>query len=150
MRGTPESKDRSSDGKRFDVIGIIVFVIMMVSVNVVITQGSKIGWLSPTILTLMIIFVLTLFIFYFYEQRQRHPFIDFSLFSNKVYIGTTIANLLVNTVIGSLALFNIFAQAGLGLTGAQAGLITIPYMLGSLLMIRIGERFMQKKAHKSH
>lgn len=145
LRGTPESKDRSSDGKRFDVIGIIVFVIMMVSVNVVITQGSKIGWLSPIILTLMIIFVLTLFIFYFYEQRQRHPFIDFSLFSNKVYIGTTIANLLVNTVIGSLALFNIFAQAGLGLTGAQAGLITIPYMLGSLLMIRIGERFMQKK-----
>ncbi|MEJ7445651.1 MFS transporter, partial [Staphylococcus hominis] len=77
LRGTPESKDRSSDGKRFDVIGIIVFVIMMVSVNVVITQGSKIGWLSPIILTLMIIFVLTLFIFYFYEQRQRHPFIDF-------------------------------------------------------------------------
>ena len=43
LRGTPESKDRSSDGKRFDVIGIIVFVIMMVSVNVVITQGSKLA-----------------------------------------------------------------------------------------------------------
>ena len=47
-------------------------------------------------------------------------------------------------MIGSLALFNILRKR-LRFNRAQAGLITIPYMLGSLLMIRIGERFMQKK-----
>ena len=51
---------------------------------------------------------------------------------------------MVNMDIGSLALFNIYVQDDKHLTGAQAGLITIPYMLCSLLMIRVGERFMQK------
>ncbi|MBI5974865.1 MFS transporter [Staphylococcus canis] len=143
LKGTPESKDHSAEGKRFDIPGIIIFVIMMISVNVVITQGSKMGWGHPIILTLIGIFIVTLIVFYLFEQRRDNPFIDFSLFSNKIYIGTVVANLLVNTVIGALALFNIFAQAGMGLTGAQAGLITIPYMIGSLLMIRVGERFMR-------
>ena len=52
---------------------------------------------------------------------------------------------MVNMDIGSLALFNIYVQDDKHLTGAQAGLITIPYMLCSLLMIRVGERFMQNR-----
>ena len=51
---------------------------------------------------------------------------------------------MVNMDIGSLALFNIYVQDDKHLSAAQAGLITIPYMLCSLLMIRVGERFMQK------
>lgn len=83
-------------------------------------------------------------------KRQGEPFIDLSLFSNNVYIGTTLANLMVNMDIGSLALFNIYVQDDKHLSAAQAGLITIPYMLCSLLMIRIGERFMQKEDRNCH
>ena len=59
-------------------------------------------------------------------------------------------NLMVNMDIGSLALFNIYVQDDKHLTAAQAGLITIPYMLCSLLMIRVGERFMQKGDRNCH
>lgn len=145
LKGTPESKDHSMESKHFDIPGIIIFVLMMISINIVITQGSKLGWTSPIILILTAVFIITLVSFYIFEQRITKPFIDFSLFANKIYIGTVVANLLVNTVIGSLALFNIFAQDGMNLTGAQAGLITIPYMIGSLIMIRVGERFMQQR-----
>lgn len=141
LRGTPESKDTTAAHKKFDVVGIAIFVLMMISINVVITQGGKLGWTNPIILGLDALFIITLITFYLFERKKHDPFIDFTLFSNRVYIGTTIANLLMNTVIGSLALFNIYAQSGLGLTGFQAGLITIPYMIGSLLMIRIGERY---------
>ena len=89
--------------------------------------------------------LVTLIAFYIFEKRQNKPFIDFSLFSNNIYIGTTLANLMVNMDIGSLALFNIYVQDDKHLTGAQAGLITIPYTLCSLLMIRVGERFMQNR-----
>ena len=51
--------------------------------------------------------------------------------------------------IGSLALFNIYVQDDKHLSAAQAGLITIPYMLCSLLMIRV-ERFMQKEDRNCH
>ncbi len=129
----------------FDIVGIIIFVVMMLSINIVITQGDRIGWLNPLILILIAIFIVTLIAFYIFEKRQDEPFIDLSLFSNNVYIGTTLANLMVNMDIGSLALFNIYVQDDKHLTAAQAGLITIPYMLCSLLMIRVGERFMQKR-----
>ena len=110
---------------------------MMLSINVVITQGDRIGWLNPLILILIAIFIVTLIAFYIFEKRQDEPFIDLSLFSNNVYIGTTLANLMVNMDIGSLALFNIYVQDDKHLSAAQAGLITIPYMLCSLLMIRV-------------
>ena len=145
LKGIPESKDESAHNKKFDIIGIIIFVIMMLSINIVITQGDRIGWLNPLILILIAIFIVTLIAFYIFEKRQDEPFIDLSLFSNNVYIGTTLANLMVNMDIGSLALFNIYVQDDKHLTAAQAGLITIPYMLCSLLMIRVGERFMQKR-----
>ncbi|MCT1926851.1 MFS transporter [Staphylococcus pasteuri] len=144
LRGTPESKDETAHNKKFDIMGIFIFVIMMLSINIVITQGTKLGWLNPVIIGLIVVFIITLFAFYIYERKQREPFIDFTLFSNKIYIGTTIANLMVNTEIGVLALFNIYMQDAMGLSGAQAGLITIPYMVCSLIMVRVGERFMQK------
>ena len=117
---------------------------MMLSINVVITQGDRIGWLNPLILILIAIFIVTLIAFYIFEKRQDEPFIDLSLFSNNVYIGTTLANLMVNMDIGSLALFNIYVQDDKHLSAAQAGLITIPYML-CLLMIRVGERLCKKR-----
>ena len=150
LRGTPESKDESAHNKKFDIMGIFIFVIMMLSINIVITQGTKLGWLNPVIIGLIVVFIITLFAFYIYERKQREPFIDFTLFSNKIYIGTTIANLMVNTEIGVLALFNIYIQDAMGLSGAQAGLITIPYMVCSLIMVRVGERFMQKMDLKYH
>ena len=67
---------------------------MMLSINVVITQGDRIGWLNPLILILIAIFIVTLIAFYIFEKRQDEPFIDLSLFSNNVYIGTTLANLM--------------------------------------------------------
>ena len=106
LKGIPESKDESAHNKKFDIIGIIIFVIMMLSINIVITQGDRIGWLNPIIVILIAIFIVTLIAFYIFEKRQNEPFIDFSLFSNNIYIGTTLANLMVNMDIGSLALFN--------------------------------------------
>lgn len=145
FRGVPESKEPGAKNMKFDVVGITIFLIMMLSINVVTTQGTRLGWLNPITLTLDAIFVISVFVFYFYERQKHQPFIDFSVFSNKTYIGTVSANFLLNTVIGSLALFNIYAQAGLGFSGLKAGFVTITYLIGSLSMICIGERYLQRK-----
>lgn len=52
LKGIPESKDESAHNKKFDIIGIIIFVIMMLSINIVITQGDRIGWLNPIIVNI--------------------------------------------------------------------------------------------------
>ncbi len=145
FRGVPESKEPGAKNIKFDIVGITIFLIMMLSINVVTTQGTRMGWLNPITLTLDAIFVISVIVFYFFEKQKHQPFIDFSVFSNKTYIGTVSANFLLNTVIGSLALFNIYAQAGLGFSGLKAGFVTITYLIGSLSMIRIGERYLQRK-----
>lgn len=145
FRNVPESKEPGAKNIKFDVVGIAIFLVMMLSINVVTTQGTRMGWTNPITLTLDAIFVISIFVFYFYEKRKYQPFIDFSVFSNKTYIGTVSANFLLNTVIGTLALFNIYAQAGLGFSGLKAGFVTITYLIGSLAMIRVGERYLQRK-----
>ena len=86
--------------------------------------------------------------FYFVENRIKQPFIDFSIFSNKAYIGTVIANFLMNTTVGSIALFNIYTQSELDLTPFEAGLITLPYVVLILFTIRVGEKSIEKYGPK--
>lgn len=50
IRGTPESKSTATSGKSFDWAGLISFIIALLSLNIVIGQGSALGWLSPAIL----------------------------------------------------------------------------------------------------
>lgn len=143
IKDVPEAKATQSHTSKFDFWGLILFVISTLSINIVITQGGDIGWYNPTIIILVLVFVITLTLFYFYEKRKREPLIDFSLFSSRYFIGTVTSNFLLNTSIGALALYNIFTQQHFHLTGFVSGLITLPYMFGVLITIRIGERMME-------
>lgn len=49
IRGTPESKaDTTGRVYRFDAVGVLVFMVSMISLMVVLIFGSKIGWTSWT------------------------------------------------------------------------------------------------------
>ena len=52
LRGAPESKVTSAEKRRFDWSGFTSFIISMVAVNIVIGQGSALGWLNPVVITL--------------------------------------------------------------------------------------------------
>lgn len=116
----------------------------MVALNIVIGQGSRIGWSSPVILGLIILAVLALIIFFIIEKRSKNSFIDFNLFSNKTYTGATISNFLLNGAAGTLIVALTLVQLGAGLTSFQAGLLTIGYLVAILLTIRVGEKLLQK------
>ena len=52
IKGTPESRMPDAEHRPFDWAGFIAFIIAMVAVNVVIGQGSALGWLSPIVIGL--------------------------------------------------------------------------------------------------
>jgi DHA2 family multidrug resistance protein-like MFS transporter len=52
VRGTPESKAVIAKDYRFDAIGVLTFMITMVALQVLATQGSEIGWTNPITLGL--------------------------------------------------------------------------------------------------
>lgn len=144
LRELPESRINKAEASPFDYIGLIIFIIMIGSISFVITQGYKIGWLNAVTVMLFVIFLICIYIFFKVERVKKVPFIDLDLFKNRPYIGAVLANFLLNTGVGVIALLNMYVQSGLKLTAFQAGLLTLPYLISLLLVIRLGEKSIKR------
>lgn len=147
IKGTPESRVEPSAtevNSKFDMSGLIAFIITMVSLNLVITQGKSFGWTSITTLALIVIFLIGAFAFFKIELNKVGGFIDFSLFKNRAYSGATVSNFLLNAVAGTLVVANTYIQVGRGYTSFQSGMMSLGYLISVLLMIRVGEKILQK------
>lgn len=128
-----------STGK-LDFIGLILFTVSLSALSIFITQGDGWGWLNPLSIALALITIITAVVFFKYENTLKSPFLDLSLFSNRAYTGVTVGNFLLNMSVGSIAVFNVYTQSGMGMTAFQSGLITLPYVILLLLLVRVGEK----------
>ena len=144
IRGTPESKVETVERKPFDWFGLITFIVAMVAVNVVIGQGSALGWLSPTVLLLTALFIVSAFFFLRTESSSASGFVDLTLFRNTTYSGATLSNFLLNGAAGTLLVTLTLVQQEAGLSSLQSGLLTAGYLIAILSTIRVGEKLLQK------
>jgi DHA2 family multidrug resistance protein-like MFS transporter len=144
LRSAPESKTSSPQKRRFDWYGLIAFIIAMVAVNVVIGQGTALGWLNPVVIILTVVFVLATVLFFRVESGNPNGFVDLRLFNNKTYAGATLSNFLLNGAAGTLLVALSLVQQGAGLSSLQSGLLTIGYLIAILSTIRVGEKLLQR------
>lgn len=151
IMGTPENKvEDTGQRKKFDAVGLLLFVIGTLGLMVVLLYGSKLGWTSPTTLGLAVMAIVAYGIFIYWERKQSNPFIDFALFKNTTFTGATISNFLVNGTIGML----IISQQVIQLAGHKAngdlytpfdaGLLSLGYGICIIAFIRIGEKLLQR------
>ena len=143
VRGTPESKTAGKD-YQFDTMGVLTFMVTMVALQVLTTQGSDFGWTSLITLGLGAVAVLFGAIFFRTEVTARHPFVNFALFRNSTYTGATISNFLLNGVAGMLLVSMMLVQLGGGLSAQEAGMLTLGYAIAIVAFIRVGERLLQR------
>ncbi|MGA9212416.1 MFS transporter [Kaistella sp.] len=144
LRGTPESKVVTTDKKPFDWTGLIAFIIAMVALNIVIGQGSSLGWLSPAVLTGGAVFIISATAFFRIETKGTNSFVDLTLFKNKTFSGATLSNFLLNGAAGTLLVSLALVQQEAGLSSLQSGLVTVGYLVAILSTIRVGEKLLQK------
>ena len=144
IRGTPESKEATTKSEPFDWLGLIAFIVAMVALNVVIGQGSSLGWISPTVLALIATFLLASLIFFRIELSRSNSFVDLTLFKNKTFAGATLSNFLLNGAAGTLIVALALVQQAAGLSSLQSGLLTVGYLVAVLGTIRVGEKLLQK------
>lgn len=144
VRGTPESKAETQGEYKFDLMGVITFMITMVSLQIFATQGSSFGWTSPVTLGLLALAIVFGVIFYRVESANPHAFVQFRLFKNLTYTGATISNLLLNATAGIIIVAMLVLQQGGGLTAQKAGLLTLGYAISILAFIRVGEKLLQR------
>ena len=144
IKDTPESKGESKGAFRFDFTGLAIFIVTMLALNVLITQGSDFGWTSPRTIGLAVVTIIGIIIFVKVEKGKAIVLIDFSLFKNKPYAGATYSNFLLNAVAGTLVVANTYVQVGRGFTAFQSGMLSIGYLVAVLAMIRVGEKILQR------
>lgn len=144
IRGAPESRIPASQPRQFDWPGFMAFIVAMVALNIVIGRGSAVGWLSPVIVVLAIVFVIAAVVFFRVESGNPDGFVDLSLFGNKTYSGATLSNFLLNGAAGTLLVALSLVQQASGLSSMQSGLLTVGYLVAILSTIRVGEKLLQR------
>src|SRR5690606_8387318 len=144
VRGTPESKAESTGKYKFDTAGVITFMIMMVGLQVVLTQGGSLGWVSRTTIGLLVVSGIFGFLVVRIEKNNPDGCVDFGLFKNMTYTGATISNFLLNATAGILIVAMSMVQIGGDLTAQQAGLLTVGYAIAIVAFIRVGEKLLQR------
>ncbi len=144
MRGTPESKAESQGEYRFDLPGVFSFMVAMLALQVLVTQGNRLGWTSPVGLGLLAVAVIMGLLFLRIESRSANAFFDLSLFRNPTYTGATISNFLINGTAGTLIVSLQLVQLGGGMNAQQAGFLTLGYAIAIISFIRVGEKLLQR------
>lgn len=140
LKGTPEKVSQHSHRHPFDYKGMSIFAVMIGSFTLLLTQGFEQGWFSTFSIICLSIFSITMLIFIIIERRHEVPFIDFSVLRNRPFIGAFLNNFVLNSGLGVTVVFFIYAQTHLGLSAAQSGLVTLPYAIVAVAMIRLGEK----------
>lgn len=141
--GTPESKNVGQK-THFDYLGLIIFIISMLSLNIGISMAQEHGLMNVIPLSLFTVMLIGFVLFYYVETHKSNSFIDFHLFENRFYLGATISNFLLNAVAGTLIVINTYMQQGRQLTPKVAGEMSLGYLVCVLIAIRVGEKILQR------
>jgi DHA2 family multidrug resistance protein-like MFS transporter len=144
VRGTPESRASAREGYAFDTRGVLTFMVAMVALQVLATQGSRLGWTSPAALGLAAAAAVFGVLFFKAESAARSPFVNFELFRNPTFTGATVSNFLLNGVAGMLLVAMMLVQLGGGLSAQAAGMLTLGYAITIVAFIRVGEKLLQR------
>lgn len=144
IKGTPEvPRKKEVANQKFDFIGLFLFFLCILSLNLLITQSSEHGIGSPFILLLITIFIFSVIAFISIENKIRNPLVDFEIFKDKGYTAATLSNFLMNAVAGTLIVCNTFVQEDKGFSSAQSGYLSSTYLVMILITIRVGEVILQ-------
>ncbi|HWP96852.1 MAG TPA: DHA2 family efflux MFS transporter permease subunit [Syntrophomonadaceae bacterium] len=114
-------------GKTFDWIGFVSSATGLLCLLLATSQGTKYGWGSTYILSLLITSFTTLLIFVYNELEHPEPLLDLRLFKDFMYSISIVIGAVLNIgLFGALFLMPLFLQNILGQTAMQAGLMMLP------------------------
>ncbi|HEX7737049.1 MAG TPA: MFS transporter [Ktedonobacteraceae bacterium] len=121
--------------ERFDLFGAISFCVGLVTLLLGIMNSIGAGWLSPSVLGLLVVAVLAFAAFILWEYRSKYPMLDLRLFASSHYTFSVLAatfQTLANFAVNFLILF--YLQGVRGYDPLTAALLILPFpVLTSLL-----------------
>jgi EmrB/QacA subfamily drug resistance transporter len=145
----PESRNHLAGG--IDYVGVLLSIAGLVSLVYGIVQGGDgDSWLSLGVLGPIVGGLVILAAFAWYESRIQHPSLDVRLFRDRRLSASIGALGLVFFGMGGVFFFTSFyLQNVRGYTPLDAGLLTVPFAAGQLLMSPRSARLVQRYGAKA-
>ena len=145
----PESRNREAGG--IDYVGVLLSIAgLVLLVYGIVEGGDSASWLHLGVLGPIVGGLAVLAVFAWYEARIQHPSLDVRLFRDR-RLSASIGSLgLVFFGMGGVFFFTSFyLQNVRGYTPLAAGLLTVPFAAGQLLMSPRSARMVQRYGAKA-
>ncbi|MFN8485573.1 MAG: MDR family MFS transporter [Anaerolineae bacterium] len=135
---------------QIDYLGALTLSLSVVALLLAVMEGGNLWpWASPQTALLLLVAVASLLVFVRIERRAPEPLIPLSLFHDRVFNVAASQGFLTGfALFGSSAFIPLFAQAVLGKTPAEAGLILTPQIIGWVIASTAGAPFILRVGYR--
>ena len=119
-----------------DIVGLGLLVAWVASLQILLDKGKDLDWFnSPVIVALGVTALISFAFFLVWELTEEHPIVDLRLFSQRNFLGGTIAiSVAYGVFFGNLVLLPQWMQVYLNYRSVDAGLVTAPLGIFALLL----------------
>ena len=119
----PKSKGNRSHP--FDFIGFFAASLAISALTVAIMQVKKWGWFSPWTIGLIILALFLFILLFAVDRTAEDPYIDFSLFKNRNFLGAIAAIFCTQFVLMVTIFWSIYFQTVFHFSPSQAGTLSL-------------------------
>lgn len=138
-RFIPES--RAEQPRAMDAAGQLAMIVCLGSLIYALIDAPDAGWGSPTVLGLLVLSVAATAFFIAVERRNPQPMLPLHIFRNPSLVGAVCIAVNAFLSLGAFVFFNsLYLQDVRGLSPLQAGLLTVPTTVATLVLAPISGR----------
>ena len=139
LRFIPESK--AARARRFDPVGQVLVIVLLAALTYGIIEAPAQGWGSPVIVAALSAAAAALVGLLLYEPRRSQPLIDLRFFRSVPFTSSIVISIAAFAAFGGfLFLSTLYLQEVRGLTPVEAGLVTVPMALMTVVMAPLSGR----------
>lgn len=123
-----------ADEHPIDRWGVVLLGVGMVSLQYVLEEGNRDGWLeSPLIAFMLVVAVISLVTFVVHELEVENPVVDLRVFKSRAYTAATMLNFLIGTVLfGGSFLYSLYCGTIMHYRALDIGLV---FLKGSWIQL---------------
>ncbi len=143
LYAVPESRDETAS-KKVDLLGFVTvtagIVLFVFGIDLIDTRG----WDSPIVLGVIVGSLLLLALFGLIERKIQSPLVEFSLFENLDFFGSSGVAYAANFVFGALSFFmTLYLQHILGFSPVKTGVVFLAYTIPFIIFSPVAGKMMR-------
>lgn len=131
--------------KKIDIGGMVLLSVGLFLLTFVLLKGYDYGWMSITIVLMIVGALLSLTLFFVFEWKMEEPLIEFSLFRESTFMASTVMYFMCGfSIICSSVIFNFFLENVRNFTALHAAYIIMFTSLMVMIAMPLGSWFAQR------